>query len=267
MDPIIDFSTDAAKAALPEGLTPELLNSPEVQKIIQVGFNTMYDTRYENDVKGLKDKNASLLSEKKASDEKLKELSDAGVTLDEFNNLKQLNANNGDATERMTKLVEERDEQVRLREESETKSKEKETQLTGQIHTMELVNIAAAGIREHNANNPHLAVESGCEQFFIDKALKDWQRTEDGTHILPREDGRATYGADGNQPMQMSEWVGTHRDVAGYKNMFKQPAGGGAGGGGPGGGHVSGNKADLISGDDKKAAAAMGGMFPELADS
>ena len=259
MDPIVKF--DEKVEGLPEGVTPEALNSESVQTHIKNVVEGILSRRVETEVSGLKNKNQELLDKLSSANDNLKKYDD--VNLEEIDQLRELVKNNGDATERLKTLTAERDG---IKESYESKLAEatKATQQTlAQLHQEQLTNQISAGIREFNAKNPAVAVQEGTEEWFLKEAGNVWKRNAEGNYLLMDGD-RVVTGSDGNA-MGYSEWINSLRDKPAFTPLFKTPVGGGAGGAGGGGGNsggYSGSKSDLL--DPTKAANVVGGMFPDL---
>ncbi len=226
--PFIDFNE---AEELPEGLTPELLESDSVQNFLKSKFDASYEAKFEVEASGLKATNLALKDEKTTLKGHLDQYKD--IDLNEIERLRELAKNNGDAVEQINRLTTERDgirEAYALKLEAAEASA---NDYASQLNAEKLTNRVGGGIQEHNSSYESVALLPGMEHWLMEEAKSVFQQDEKGNYI-PMNGDRVMTGADGNV-MSIAEWVNSLRTNPRFAPFYKKPTGSGATGGNGGG--------------------------------
>lgn len=254
MNPFIDFSE---AEALPEDVTPDVLNSEPVQEFIKARFNSVYEERFETEAKGLKRTNQELKEEKTRIKEMLDRYKD--IDVEEFKQLKEFRENNGDAGKQLAQMqaqLEVQQAEIQGIEESyqnklQLVARDKE-QIEAQLYSERLQNEVRSGIAIHNADYPQVGIKKGNERWIVEEANKVWKRDEDG-NFMPMNGDRVMTGPSG-KVMTYPEWINSLRNRPDFKDMFHQPTGGGATGGN-GKGNIPFNPRDMAGSTEERQSA------------
>ena len=257
MDPIVKFS-DIEGFEPPEGITPELLESPAIQNVIKSAFDVSFTNRFEVEASGLKKTSEQIKQEKEALKTKLEEVTEKYKDMDpeEVARLRELVKNNGDATKQLEVLTAERDG-IKTSFENQIAEKDKAyNDLQSELHVERLTNHVANGVREHNAKYPQVHVEPGAERWIIEEAKNVWRYDAEQSRFVPMDGDRVLTGSSG-AVMEYAEWVNTLREKPEFAPLFTKPTGGGAGGSSVGAGGKHFNPKDMGgSAEERKAAIA-----------
>lgn len=265
MDPFIDFSK-LEDFTPPEGVSVDALNSQAVQQVLQDQFDANFQSRYDTQAAGLVKTNQQLKAEKTAAKQAMEELKEQykDIDPDKYNQLLELEKNNGDATQQLATARQSIESlQTELQQEKEARTGERK-QFSSTLTNYQRDTFIGEAIREFNATNEQVSLKPGNEQWLLQEAARVWRGEvkkdeatgAESTTFTPMGDGEKVLMGRGGQVMTGAEWVNSLRDRAGFKDMFRQPEGGGSGGSGGSGGNSG-----SLTGDAKQRSQHFADKF------